>query len=131
MIWGAAAVASVPEPKIFGKGLIFVEDTDILLSGDKWTIAGNIALDVCNSLVSLMKSMLGHVCKKIQVQKNRKTYSFDILWEVSCRLNKIFEEMKDDSKSFRKLLFEETAVRNRMQLVIEIREGYLIFWGMD
>jgi hypothetical protein len=63
--------------------------------------------------------------------KEPKDIFFDILWEVSCRLNKIFEEMKDDSKSFRKLLFEETAVRNRMQLVIEIREGYLIFWGMD
>jgi hypothetical protein len=64
MIWGAAAVASVPEPKVFGKGLIFVEDTDILLSGDKWTIAANIALGDCNTLVSLMKSMLGHICKK-------------------------------------------------------------------
>jgi len=51
MIWGATAVASVPEPKVFGKGLIFVEDIDILLSGDKWTIAGNIVLDDCNTLV--------------------------------------------------------------------------------
>ena len=58
MIWGAAAVASVTEPKVYGKGLIFVEDTDILLSGDKWTIAGNIALGDCNTLVSLMESML-------------------------------------------------------------------------
>jgi hypothetical protein len=72
MIWGVAAVASVPEPKIFGKGLIFVEDTDILLSGDKWTIAGNIALDVCNSLVTLMKSMLGHVCKKYKYKRTER-----------------------------------------------------------
>ena len=34
-----------PEPKTFNKGLIFVKDTDILLSGDKWTIVINIALD--------------------------------------------------------------------------------------
>jgi hypothetical protein len=64
MIWGAAAVASVTEPKIFGKGLIFVEDSVILLSGDKWYKGGNIALGDCNTLVSLMKSMFGHICKK-------------------------------------------------------------------
>ena len=69
MKWGATAV---PEPKIFGKGLIFVEDTYILLSGDKWTIAGNIALDVCNSLVTLMKSILGHICKKYKYKRTKR-----------------------------------------------------------
>jgi len=131
MICGAAAVASVPEPKAFGKVLIFVEDTDILLSGDKWALAGNIALGDCNTLVSLMKSMLGHVCKKVQAEKKPKSFFFYILWEESCRLNKIFEELEDDSKSFRKLLFEETAVRNRVPLALELGEGYLIFWGTD
>jgi len=53
--WGAATAASMPEPK--GKGLIFVKDTDILLSGDKWIIAVNIPLDDYTTLVYLMKSV--------------------------------------------------------------------------
>ena len=44
MISGAAAVAIVSEPKTFDKGLIFVKDTDILLSGDKWTIVVTVAV---------------------------------------------------------------------------------------
>jgi len=64
MICGAAAVASVTELKVFGKVLIFVEDSVILLSGDKWSKGGNIVLGDCNTLVSLMKSMFGHICKK-------------------------------------------------------------------
>jgi hypothetical protein len=44
MIWGAAAVASLPEPKLLDKGLIFIKDTDILLSENKWTIVVNIVL---------------------------------------------------------------------------------------
>ena len=122
MIWGAAAVASVTEPKVFGKGLIFVEDTDILLYGDKWALAGNIALVDCNTLVSLMKLMLGHIRQKIQVEKKPNSFFFYIHWEDSCRLNKIVEELEEDSKSFRKLLFEETAVRNRVPLALEIGE---------
>jgi hypothetical protein len=43
VICRTATVTMVPEPKIFYKGLIFVKDTDILLSEDKWTIAVNIA----------------------------------------------------------------------------------------
>ena len=78
MIWGAAAVASVPEPNTFDKGLIFVKDTDIILSGDKWTIVVNTALDDYATLVNLMRSMLNDIRQKIQVQKNPKPYSFDI-----------------------------------------------------
>ena len=44
-MYGTAAVMMVPEPQTFNKGLVFVKDTDILLSGDKWTIAVIIALD--------------------------------------------------------------------------------------
>jgi len=35
----------VPEPRNFDKGMVFVKDTDILLSWDKWTVVVNIALD--------------------------------------------------------------------------------------
>jgi hypothetical protein len=40
-----AVLSTTHEPKNFDKGLIFVKETDVLISGDKWTIAANIALD--------------------------------------------------------------------------------------
>jgi hypothetical protein len=51
----------VPEPMTFHKELVFVKDTDILLSGDKWTIAVNIALDDYAILIENMKIVLVNV----------------------------------------------------------------------
>jgi hypothetical protein len=45
LICGAANAAMVPKPMNFDKGLVLTKDTDILLSGDKWTIAVNTALE--------------------------------------------------------------------------------------
>jgi hypothetical protein len=45
MLHGAPAATTGPEPKVFDKGLIFIKDTNILLSGDKWTIVVSITLD--------------------------------------------------------------------------------------
>jgi hypothetical protein len=58
VIHGAAAITLVPEPKTFDKGFIFVKDTDILLSGDRWTIVVNIAMDDYTTLVGNMKFIL-------------------------------------------------------------------------
>jgi hypothetical protein len=44
----------VPEPKNFDKGLVFLKDTNILLSEDKWTIVVNIALDDYATLIDNM-----------------------------------------------------------------------------
>jgi len=62
----------VPEPKNFDKGLVFVKDTDILLSGDKWTVVVNIALDDYDIFTETIKSVLYTVRQKIQVHKNPK-----------------------------------------------------------
>jgi hypothetical protein len=51
MLCGAPAAAMIPEPNNFDMGLVFVKNTDILLSGDKWTIVVNIALDDYDTLV--------------------------------------------------------------------------------
>jgi hypothetical protein len=51
----------VPEPRTFDKGLIFVKDTDILLSGDKWNIVVNIAIDDYAAVVDAMKATLSQV----------------------------------------------------------------------
>jgi hypothetical protein len=54
ILWRGSAIQISPEPQPFDKGLIFVKEADILLSGDKWTIAVNIAID---DYVSLVKTM--------------------------------------------------------------------------
>ena len=68
----------VPEPEAFNKVLIFVKDTDILLSGDKWTIVVNIELDDYEALVYTMKMTLNEIIQKIRLQKSPKLYSFYI-----------------------------------------------------
>ena len=58
--WGTT-IPTEPEQRQFDKGLIFVKETDILFSGDKWTIAVNIALEDHESLVGVMGLVLGQV----------------------------------------------------------------------
>lgn len=69
-ICGASTGMVEPEPKAFDKGLIFVKVTDILLSGDKWTIVVNIALDDYDIFVYIMKVTIGlakrYGCRRTQ-----------------------------------------------------------------
>jgi len=109
-IVGAAAVAIVPEPKKFDKGLIFVKDTDILLSGDKWTIVVNIALDDYDTLVFVMRRILDKIQREIQMYRNRKSYSLDLYWDEIGRLNRTLDGISGDLECFQKLLFERAPV---------------------
>jgi len=113
-VWGATAGMVMPKPRTFDKGLVFVKDTDILLSGDKWIIVVNIALDDYDALVHMMKTTLNQVRQKIQVHKNPRVmvYSFDIHWDEIDRLDTMVQELDDDLQSFRKLLFEEVVFRS-------------------
>ena len=110
--WGTT-VPTEPEQIQFDKGLIFVKETDILFSGDKWTIAVNIALDDCESLVAVMGLVLGQVRRNIQVHKNPNDYAFDIQWEEIDRLEKMNGELEHDLNNFKQLLLEEDVSRNR------------------
>jgi hypothetical protein len=60
-------VAMVIELKAFDKGPVFVKDTDILLSGDKWTIVLNIALDDYTFLIEDM-SIFGREYRCIRIR---------------------------------------------------------------
>ena len=113
MTWNAIAATSTPEPIELNKGLIFIRDTDVLLSGDQWTIVVNIALDDYTNLIELLKVMLDHIRQKIQAQKNPKSYSLDIYWDELNWLNKIVEELEGESQSFQKLLYREPLVRGQ------------------
>jgi hypothetical protein len=55
---GAATEMAIPESRTFDKRLIFVKETNILLPGDKWTIAVNIAVDDYTALVYIMRASL-------------------------------------------------------------------------
>jgi hypothetical protein len=59
-IWGAV-LSITPEPRKFDKGLIFVKETDVLLSADKWNIAVNIALNDYEDLVEVMRSTIQQI----------------------------------------------------------------------
>ena len=108
MSWGTT-LPTEPEQRQFDKGLIFVKETDMLFSGDKWTIAVNIALDEYESLVGVMGLVLGQVRRNIQVLKNPKDYAFDIHWEEINLLEKRNGELKNDLNSFKQLLLEENV----------------------
>jgi hypothetical protein len=107
MINEAAAITTVPEPKTYDKGLIFVKDTDFLLSGDKWTIVLNIALDDYTTRVDNMKLILNQMRQKVQVQKNPKSYSFDVQWGEIDRLEMITRELDVDLRSFQKFCLKK------------------------
>ena len=111
--WGAV-LSTTPEPRKFSKGLIFVKETDVLLSGDKWTIAVNIALDDHEDLVVVMRLMLQQIRQNIQVHRNSQNYSFDIQWEEVSRLGTMNKQLEDDLEGFRLLLFKEMPRCNLM-----------------
>ena len=109
--YGVSTATNDPEPKEFDKGLIFVKDTDVLLSGDQWTTVVNIALDDYTNVVDLLKSMLQSIRNRIQDYKNPKFYSFDIQWDELARLDLTVKDLERESQSFQKLLYEETLIR--------------------
>ena len=122
----------VPEPMDFDKGLVFVKHTDILLSGDKWTIAVNIALDDYAILTENMKLVLNIVRQKIQVHKNPRLYSFDIHWEEINHLGGMVRKLEMDLMDFKRLLFEETEetlVRNPRDGDVRDKRGLINVLG--
>jgi len=128
-VCGTTTGMVVPEPQTFDKGLIFVKETDILLSGDKWTIVVNIALDDYGALVYTMRTILEQIRQKIQVQKSSRIYPLDIPWEELNRLDKMVKGLDLDLQSFRKLLFEETMTRSPSVAGVRTRRGLIDLFG--
>jgi len=111
-VGGAATEMAMPETRTLEKGLIFVKDTNILLSGDKWTVVVNIALDDYDALAYTMKTILNQIRRRIGVHKNPKSFGFDVYWDELNRLDTMVQGFDSDLQSFRKLMFEETLSRN-------------------
>ena len=119
-----------PEPKTFNKGLIFVKDTDILLSGDKWTIVINVALDDYEALIYNMKMILDQISQKLTSGfKLTSVTSFDIQWGEINRLRGIVQGLEMDLQGFRKLLFEEVMPRGNGKESARTKRGLLNVLG--
>jgi len=121
--------AVVPEPKTFDKGLIFVKETDVLLSGDKWTIVVNIALDDYDSLVYVMRVALNQIRQKIKIHKNPKPYSLDTHWDEINRLDAMVQRLDTDLLGLKKLLFAGTVTKGPKPSNVRSKRGLLDLMG--
>jgi hypothetical protein len=95
-----ARVASAP----FEKGLILMRDRDILLTGDKWNVAVNIALDDCANLIQGMRFILAQIQRNIELHQSPSSKVLDVHWEKVRRLSEITDELETDLASVPKLL---------------------------
>ena len=104
--WGIAESVQ-PEPRVFDKGLVFIKETEILLSGDRWTVAVNIAVEDYSSLIFGLKLILNQTRRNIQMHKTPNPATLDLHWEEIDRLHKVVAELSSDLGSFINLLAEE------------------------
>jgi hypothetical protein len=63
----------------------------------------NAALDDHVTFVDTKTLVLAHILQKIQVQKNQKSYAFDLHWEEVNQLDMMTGELEVDLSSFRKI----------------------------
>jgi hypothetical protein len=102
-----SCIGSDTEPGPYKKGLIFLKDRGILLTGDKWTIAVNIALDDYLSLTKGMRFALAQIQSNIEAYRNQDKKDFDIHWEEIKHLEQLVQGLEVDLESISKLLSEE------------------------
>jgi hypothetical protein len=124
-----SCISSNTEPGPYNKGLIFIKDRDILLTGDKWTIAVNVALDDYLNLIRGMRFALGQIRRNIQAYKNQRLPTLDIHWEEIGRLDKVINELEDNLNSFWKLLSEEIPVQHPLSTPKRERGGLINVLG--
>jgi hypothetical protein len=114
---------------IYDKGLIFMKDRDILLTGDKWTLAVNIALDDYANLIQGMRFILAQTKRNIGIHKSPNKDIIDIHWDEIDRLNKITDELQVDLLSVSKLLSEEVPFKYGGTSKRRDRRGLLTVFG--
>jgi hypothetical protein len=125
---GGAAILIGSEARPFDKGFSFVKEAGILLSGDKWTIAINIALDDY-TLIGTMKLVLGQVRRNIKVHRDPRAFAFQIHWEETDRLEKLNRKLENNLNSFRRLLFEDKSNRNPVVQGVRAKTGLIDVFG--
>jgi hypothetical protein len=132
-----SCIGSNTDPGPYNKGLIFLKDRDILLTGDKWTIAVNIALDDYLSLTKGMRFALAQIQRNIEAYRNPNRKDFDINWEEIKHLEQLVQGLEVHLESISKLLFEEipskdpvtNRIRNKTGLINLIGYGLKYLFG--
>jgi len=135
--WGVAESVQ-PEPRVFDKGLVFIKETKILLSGDRWTVAVNTAVDDYSSFILGLKLVLNQTRRNIQTHKTPNPATLDLHWEEIEGLDKVVAELSSDLGSFTHLLAEEVptprtvitkSARNKRGLINVLGYGLKYLFG--
>jgi hypothetical protein len=95
-----SCIGSNTDPGPYNKGLIFLKDRDILLTGDKWTIAVNIALDDYLTLTKGMRFALAQIQRNIEAYRNPNRKDFDIHWKEIKHLEQLVQGRSRFRKHF-------------------------------
>jgi len=119
------------EPRPIDKGLIFIKETYVLLSGDRWIVAVNIALDDYSSLIHRMRLVLGQIRRNVQTHRNSNLVTLDLHWGEVDRLYRVVMELPRDLDSFTHLLAEDAPIRTTATKPIRSKRGLLDVLGYE
>jgi hypothetical protein len=106
-----------------------MQGRDILLTGDKWTIAVNIELDDYINLIRGMKFALAQTQRNIETHRDPNTKNLDIHWEEIKRIERLTTELETDLESVSKLLFEEIPIKHPTKGVQRNKRGLINLVG--
>jgi hypothetical protein len=106
-----------------------MKDRNILLTGDKWTLAVNIELDDYINPIKGMKFALAQTQRNIETQRDPNTRNLDIHWEEIKRIERLTRELETDLESVSKLLFEVIPTNQPMKGVQRNKRGLINLVG--
>jgi hypothetical protein len=102
-----------------------------LLTGEKWTLAVNIALDDYVNLIQDMRFILAQVQRNVDIYKSPNSKGLDIHWEEKKRLYKITDELETVLLSVLKLLSDEVPFGNNKGEMQRPRRGLINLFGYE
>jgi hypothetical protein len=108
-----------------------MKDRDILLTGEKWTLTVNIALDDCVNLIQGMRFILAQVQRNVDIYRSPNSKGLGIHWEEIKRLHKITDELETDLLSVSKLLSDEVPFGNNKEEMQRPQRGLMNLFGYE
>jgi hypothetical protein len=109
--------------------LVFRKGRDILLTGDKWTLAVNIALDDYVNLIRGMRFILVQIQRNIETHQGPDEGTLDIQWDEIGRLQKITDELEADLESVSKLMSEKVQLKSEVRNPNRTKRGLINLFG--
>jgi hypothetical protein len=106
-----------------------MKDRDILLTGEKWTLAVNIALDDYLNLIRGMRFILVQIQRNVGKYQSPDKGTLAIQWGEIGRLQKITDELEADLESVSKLLPEEVPLKSKITNPNRTKRGLTNLFG--